>query len=85
MDTCLSIFTNYFPGNLDFSHDLEDIAFVYRHYLSLMGHWRKVLPNKIMDVSYEEMVANQEKVSRELIAHIGLEWDDACLDFTRNR
>ena len=61
MDTCVSIFTNSFPGNLDFSCDLGDIAFVYKYYLSLMGYWREVLPNRILDVSYEGIIADREK------------------------
>ena len=32
-----------------------------------MAHWREVLPTQIFEVAYEEMVKNQERVSRELI------------------
>ena len=34
-----------------------------------------------MEIRYEEMVADQEAVSRRMIEFIGLEWDDACLRF----
>ena len=30
-------------------------------------------------------VADQENVSRKIIAHAGLEWDDACLAFNETR
>ena len=49
-----------------------------------MEHWRKVLPTGVMlDVQYEELVEDIEEGARRLIAHCGLEWNDACLDFHR--
>ena len=35
----------------------------------------------MLEVSYEELVSNQEKGSREIIDFCGLEWDDKCLAF----
>ena len=32
-----------------------------------------------MNVSYEEMVSNQEEVTRELIDFCGLPWNERCL------
>jgi hypothetical protein len=49
-----------------------------------MAHWRQVLPAQPHEVVYEELVANQEAVSRELVAFCGLDWDDRCLAFDRN-
>ncbi len=34
-----------------------------------------------MTVSYEDLVTNQEAVSRRIIDFIGLPWDDRCLRF----
>ena len=36
-------------------------------------------------MGYEDLIANQEKVSRQLVQHIGLAWDDRCLDFHNNK
>ncbi len=55
-----------------------------RAVLALMDHWRRVLPVPIHDVDYEEMVEDQEAVSRRLIERCGLEWDPACLEFYRH-
>ena len=57
----------------------------YRSYEKLMAHWACVLPIPIHEVSYEELVANQEAVSRDLIRYCGLEWDERCLDFHKTR
>jgi tetratricopeptide (TPR) repeat protein len=62
----------------------EHITARFEQYERLMAHWRRVLPAPIHDVDYEEMVTDQEGVSRRLIALCGLEWDPACLEFYRH-
>ncbi|HUG79568.1 MAG TPA: sulfotransferase [Burkholderiales bacterium] len=81
VDTCLSIFFQDFgTGNL-YANDLEDIASFYRAYERLMQHWRAVLPGAIFDVDYAALVRERERVTRELLAFCGLDWEDACLEF----
>jgi sulfotransferase family protein len=49
-----------------------------------MDHWRRVLPQGVMlDVHYEELVADFEPQARRIVAHCGLEWDEACLAFDK--
>lgn len=83
MDSCLSSFTQMFAAaqHLAYTNDLADLGFYYRQYQRLMAHWREVLPGRMFEVEYEQMVQDQEGMSRRLIGHLGLEWDDACLDF----
>jgi tetratricopeptide (TPR) repeat protein len=84
LDTCLSIFKNYFSRDgLDFAYDLEELGRYYKLYRDLMDHWYGVLPDFIYNIHYEDLVADQKKQSRALVAHCGLEWDDACLEFHR--
>jgi hypothetical protein len=47
----------------------------------LADHWLRVLPNKVMEVAYEDIVADLEGESRRLIEFLGLEWEPACLEF----
>jgi len=81
VDTCLSCYFAKFDRHLAYTYDLESLGAYYREYRRLMAHWRQVLPVSILDVDYEELVENQEAVSRRIVAHCGLEWDDRCLDF----
>ena len=47
-----------------------------------MDHWHRVLPaGTILDVRYEDMVADLEGQTRKLLAHCGLAWDERCLAF----
>lgn len=50
-----------------------------------MAHWRKVLPLRILDVSYESLVDNPEAITRQILEHCGLEWDPRCLEFHKTR
>ncbi|MCB1451706.1 MAG: sulfotransferase, partial [Nitratireductor sp.] len=54
----------------------------YRQYLQLMEHWRKVLPNPMHEVFYEDLVANTELNARAMIDYLGLEWEDGVMDRT---
>jgi len=85
MDTCLSNFVQMFAEGHYYSYDLSDVAVYYRGYEQIMAHWREVLPIPMYEVQYEELVGNQERISRELVDHAGLEWDDRCLAFHETR
>jgi tetratricopeptide (TPR) repeat protein len=65
--------------------DPEHIASRFREYRRVMDHWRQVLPVPLLEVDYEETVADLEGVARRLVAFCGLEWEPACLAFHENR
>ena len=50
----------------------------------LVRHWRAVLPGRLLEVRYEDLVDDQEGQTRRLLAHCDLPWDPACLQFDRN-
>ena len=81
MDNCLSCFMQTFNDSHAYNRDLETLGLYYRQYHRLMRHWQAALPLEIFELPYEEMVAEQERMSRALIAFTGLYWDDACLAF----
>ena len=68
-----------------FSYDLLDIGKNYLEHEKIMAHWKNIFPDDIYEINYEELILNQEKISRELINHIGLEWDPECLNFYKNK
>ncbi len=85
IDTCLSCYFQNFALGSSFKFDLNDLASYYRQHARLMAHWRKVLPpGTLLDVPYEELVADQETWTRKILAHLGLEWNVACLKFNEN-
>jgi tetratricopeptide (TPR) repeat protein len=87
VDTCLSCFSILFEGDGNpYTYDLGELGRFYRGYDSLMAYWRAVLPPGVMiEVQYEEVVDDLETQARQIIAHCGLEWDEACLAFHKTR
>ncbi len=86
LDTCFSCFSKLFTVGHRYTYDLVECGRYYRGYAALMEHWRQVLPEgSMLEIDYETVVADIEGSARRLIAHCGLEWSDACLDFHRSR
>ena len=82
LDNCLSCFSKLFIEELNQTYDLGELGRYYRRYEILMAHWRRVLPQgRILDVRYEDLVADLEGQARRIIAHCGLAWDARCLSF----
>lgn len=87
MDTVLSNFRNLFAVSsryYDYSYDLLDIAAYYARFDRLMALWRNAFPERLVEVQYENLVADQEGQTRRLLAHCGLDWSGECLSFHAN-
>ena len=87
MDSCFSCYARLFENNhLDFTYDLGTVGRYYVRYIQLMRHWHRVLPpGTVLDLRYEDMVADTEGQARRLLDHLGLPWDERCLDFHQNK
>jgi tetratricopeptide (TPR) repeat protein len=81
LDTCLSLYFQPISPGHPYCADLRDLGHYYRQYERLMAHWAGTLDNPVLELRYEELVAEPERVARELVAFCGLEWDPACLNF----
>lgn len=84
LDTCLSCYFQDFGGDLPYAYDLGDLGYYYRHYRRLMAHWREAVQTPILEVRYEDLVDNTERVAREMLRFCGVKWDPRCLDFHRH-
>ena len=82
VDTCISCFSKLFSAEQNHTYELGELGRYNSRYQRLMAHWRRVLPaGRILDVRYEDVVADLEGQARRIIAHCGLPWDDRCLAF----
>ncbi len=87
MDTCLGNFRQLFAQTspyYDYSFDIMDSGRYWLMFDRLMRHWDQVLPGRILQVNYEDVVADQRSALEAMLAHCGLPWSDACLDFHDN-
>lgn len=84
VDTCFSCYSkNFVNGNL-YTYTLEELGQYYGLYHKLMQHWRELDASDIIEVSYEDLVFDQENQTRQLLDACGLEWNDACLNFHKS-
>ncbi|MDB5173827.1 MAG: uncharacterized protein JWN51_2600 [Phycisphaerales bacterium] len=84
-DTCLSCyFTDFAIGN-EFTFDLGQLATFHRDYARMMRHWKQVVSLPMLEVRYEDLVADKEKQTRRMLEFLDLPWDDRCLLFHQNK
>ena len=81
LDTCLSCYRQLFARGQPFTYDLTELGEYYLEYEKMMAHWHAVLPGRVADVQYEDVVADLAGQSRRLLDFCGLPWEDACLRF----
>jgi hypothetical protein len=60
-DICLSIFKiNFESSFMNFAYNQKDIAEFYNLYSDLMKFWKKLFPNEIYTINYENLIKNSE-------------------------
>jgi tetratricopeptide (TPR) repeat protein len=88
MDVIWSNYKNLFASQsayYAYSYDLMDIARYFARFDRLMALWDRLWPGRVLQLSYETLVAEQAPQTRRLLAHCGLAWDEACLSFHENK
>ncbi len=84
MDSCFSMYKQVFTWAYKFSYSLEGLGRYYVAYDRLRNHWRELLQDRMIEVEYESLVADPEDQTRALLDKLGLEFEQACLDFDKN-
>jgi hypothetical protein len=78
----LSCFSQKLPPSTNpWGSDLHSIGHFYNAYMRLMRHWEECLGEDMLEISYEELVANQEKTTRKILDFCGLAFDPKCMEF----
>jgi len=83
MDCCFSGFKQLFAEGQEFTYGLTEVGRYYADYVALMDHWDAVLPGKVLRVSHEDVLDDLEGQTRRMLDHLGLPFEQACLDFHR--
>ena len=85
MDCCFAMYKQVFTWAYKFSYSLEGLSRFYVAYRRLITHWQNVIGERLIQVEYESLVADQQGQTRALLGKLGLPFEKACLDFDRNR
>ncbi|MFT7688859.1 MAG: tetratricopeptide (TPR) repeat protein [Candidatus Azotimanducaceae bacterium] len=85
MDSCFAIYKQPFSWAYKFSYNLETLARYYIAHDKLSAHWKALLGDRIIEIEYEELVGDQENQTRILLDKLGLDFEEACLNFDQNQ
>ncbi len=75
LDSCYAAYKTFFFSAYHGSYDLDELARYYLAYRETMAHWHAVMPGAILDVRYEDVVADPDGQARRLLDWCGLPWD----------
>ena len=78
LNSCLSAFFSNFKSSHRYTSSLAGTAQHYKNVMELIEHYRQVGIG-FLEVHYEDLVTDQETVTRRILEYIGAPWDDACL------
>jgi tetratricopeptide (TPR) repeat protein len=82
---CWGNYKQYFTSkSIGYCYGLNDVAAYYSLYQNLLEFWDMKLPNRIYNIDYELLTTNQDDETRQLIDHLGLDWDKKCLSPQNN-
>ena len=86
IDNCFSLYSHKFTElSHQYSYNQKTLAQYYKLHMSLADTWVKEYGDSIYILDNEELVNNQEKISKELIDFCDLEWEDQCLEFHKSK
>jgi tetratricopeptide (TPR) repeat protein len=72
-DLGVSLYFKKFKTGHGYTYDLESIGRAIAMTERLIEHWRKVLPNPVLIVDYEDLVSDPNATRSVLFRHLGLE------------
>jgi len=84
LDTCVANFRQLLAQDFsyyDYSWDLADIGRYWLLFDRLVTHWRRALPGRFLELSYEALVEDPERETRKLLGFCNLPWHPGCLEF----
>jgi len=85
LDVCFSCYkTNFTEGN-NFSYSLEELGHFYMLYEKQMDYYKKIFNQQILNVKYEDVVADTEKETKKILDYLELDFEKNCLEFFKNK
>jgi tetratricopeptide (TPR) repeat protein len=83
LDNLLSLYFLHLNPQMTYALDLGSAAHWYRQYERLMAHWKRLYPEGVHDVDYDQLVREPRPVIERLLEFVGVSWEDSALDFNR--
>lgn len=84
-DIAWSCFKTNFRNQADWSWSPESIADYMLNERALIAHWKRLHPEKILQVEYAELVRNPEPQLQLICQHLNLQYEPAMLQFYQSK
>lgn len=85
LDSCFSMYKQVFTWAYKFSYSLENLGRYFVAHERLRDHWAEVLGDRLIEVEYEQLVADADNQIPRLLDRLGLDFEEACLNFDKNK
>lgn len=82
---CFAIHRMPFDERQTYAHDLGALGRYYTRYWQLMRQWHVLFPGRILDLRYEDTVADVAGQSRRILDFLGLPFEDGVLHYYETR
>lgn len=83
---CYSVYKQMFNrDSYPFSYHLEEMADYYIAHNQLLKHWQTLGGDRVKTLYYEDLVQDLESQARDVISFLDLPWQQACLEFHKNK
>ena len=83
MDTCFSNLRTLFSGAALYSYDQAELGGFFLQYRRMMEYWHAVLPGRVLDISYDELVHDPAAMAERVAAHCGIAFEPGMVDIAR--
>ena len=86
IDSTFSIYRNLFDApEMGWAYNQDYLVKYVNLYNDLMSFWQGKIGNSIYEYYYEELVANQVDETRKILKFCNLEFEDGCINYTKNK
>lgn len=86
LDIAVSCYATLFERDSQpYCYDLKDIAKQIKLREEMFQHWQALFPDKFIQISYEDLVTDQKKLTKKILNFIGMDWHENCLNFYMNK
>lgn len=81
LDSCFGSYKQLFASGQQFTYDLTEVGEYYLQYRRLVDHFQQLMPGFVLDVHYEQVVADLETQVRRILEFCNLPFEPECLRF----
>jgi len=85
IDVGLSNLRTLFTAACAYSYDQMDFVDYFQRYEKLMDHWHAIFPGRILDVAYDDLVAEPEVMARRMAEFCGLAFEPEMVKIEKRK